>query len=153
MELGEVRKIGLRLMALHGLQTWELTFDHARRRAGACHYASRKISVSRHLMALYDEPLVTDTLLHEIAHALVGHGAGHGPRWRAMARQVGCSGKRVIGPEAPRPAAPWIGVCSGGHEVDRFRRPRSEVSCLRCSPTFDRRFLVTWTRREEDAAA
>lgn len=152
MELGEVRTLGLRLMAQHGLQAWELTFDHARRRAGVCHFTTRRISVSRHLMALYDEHLVTDTLLHEIAHALVGPGAGHGPRWRAMARQIGCSGQRLVAPEAPRPTGPWIGVCSGGHEVDRFRRPRGESSCPRCSTTFDRRFLFTWTRREDAAA-
>lgn len=153
MELGEVRETGLRLMALHGLQSWTLTFDHARRRAGMCHYGPRKISVSRHLMALYDEDFVTETLLHEIAHALVGPGAGHGPRWRAMARQIGCSGRRTIGPDAPRPPAPWVGVCSAGHTLDRFRAPRSDVSCGRCSRTFDRRFLVTWNRREVEAAA
>lgn len=32
---------------------------------------------------------VHETILHEIAHALAGPGAGHGPKWREMARRVG----------------------------------------------------------------
>ena len=153
MELAKVREMGRRLMDEHGLQSWDLAFDHARRRAGACHYATRKITVSRHLMVLYDEAAVTDTLLHEIAHALAGPGAGHGPRWRTLARRIGSSGERLAGRDEPCVAAPWVGVCSGGHEVDRFRLPRNEASCLRCSPTFDRRFLITWVRREDADAA
>ena len=153
MELAEVRELGRRLMDEHGLQSWELVFDHARRRAGACHYATRKISVSRHLMVLYAEATVTDTLLHEIAHALAGPGTGHGPRWRALALSIGSSGERLAGRDEPRIAAPWVGLCGGGHTIDRFRLPRTEASCLRCSPTFDRRFLITWVRREDDAVA
>lgn len=153
MDLVEVRTLGRQLMDQHGLQAWDLDLDHARRRAGACHYTARKITVSRHLMALYDEAMVTDTLLHEIAHALAGARAGHGPRWRSLAVSIGCSGRRLAGREEPRVPAPWIGRCSGGHEIDRFRLPRHEASCLRCSPTFDRRFLITWVRREDVTAA
>ena len=153
MELAEVAGLGRRLMDQHGLESWELAFDHARRRAGACHYTAQKITVSRHLMVLYDESSVADTLLHEIAHALAGPRAGHGPRWKATALRIGGSGTRLAGREEPRVPSPWVGVCSGGHEIDRFRLPRHEASCLRCSPTFDRRFLITWVRREDRAAA
>ena len=36
---------------------------------------------------------VTDTILHEIAHALAGPGAGHGPAWKATASRLGATPK------------------------------------------------------------
>jgi hypothetical protein len=35
---------------------------------------------------------ILDTILHEIAHALVGHKEAHGPVWVAKAKEIGCSG-------------------------------------------------------------
>lgn len=35
---------------------------------------------------------VENVILHEIAHALAGQEAGHGPRWRAVALWIGCDG-------------------------------------------------------------
>ena len=32
-----------------------------------------------------------DNLLHEIAHAIVGREAGHGPLWKVTARRIGAT--------------------------------------------------------------
>ncbi len=37
---------------------------------------------------------VKDTILHEIAHALVGKAHHHDDVWRAKALEIGCSGRR-----------------------------------------------------------
>ncbi len=34
---------------------------------------------------------VRDTVLHEIAHAIAGPEAGHGPLWKATARRIGAT--------------------------------------------------------------
>lgn len=44
-----------------------------------------------------------DTVLHEIAHAIAGHKAGHGPAWKAIARKVGA---RPVRCSAALPVSP-----------------------------------------------
>ncbi|HEX6056605.1 MAG TPA: SprT-like domain-containing protein, partial [Intrasporangium sp.] len=94
MELSAALKLGRELMAAHGLSDWVLNLDRARTRAGACRPARREISLSAHLTRLHPEDEVRDTILHEIAHALVGPGHGHDAVWRAKALAIGCSGQR-----------------------------------------------------------
>src|SRR5919202_5260627 len=74
---------------------WTFAFDTAKRRAGACDYTRRRITVSRYLAEKWDEEEVRQTLLHEIAHALAGHAAAHGPRWRTVAQGIGYTGDRL----------------------------------------------------------
>ena len=40
------------------------------------------------------ETLATGLL--DVAHALAGGKAGHGPAWQAIARRIGCSAERCI---------------------------------------------------------
>lgn len=152
MDLRAVVRLGEGLLAEHGLTGWRLTLDRAKRRAGACRFEERTISVSRHLMALYDEAHVRDTLLHEIAHALVGPRHGHDAVWRAKAVAIGCSGSRLVASDAPRAPAPWRGVCPSGHTYERHRRPARPTSCARCDPRFDVDHLLRWTFQGHEVA-
>ncbi len=152
MDLRAVVRLGEGLLAEHGLSGWHLALDHAKRRAGACRFESRTISVSRHLMALYDEEQVRDTLLHEIAHALVGPRHGHDAAWRSTALAIGCSGSRLVSPDAPRAPAPWRGTCARGHTYDRHRRPTRPTSCSRCDPRFNVDHLLRWTFHGREVA-
>lgn len=149
--MSELRDVALwaeELIASHLDNTWSFAFDHARRRAGQCDYTNRRITVSRHLTVRLDDETNRQTLLHEIAHALVGPRVGHGARWQRVARQLGYRGDRVLREDPAADLAPWIGVCPAGHESHRFRRPTRVASCGRCSRRFDERHLVTWRRRE-----
>ena len=87
--LAEVAREARTLMDAHGLEEWTLRFGAAQRRLGACLEQSKIIEIAR-WHAAHDEPgQVTDTILHEIAHALAGANAGHGPDWKAVARRIG----------------------------------------------------------------
>ena len=44
--------------------------------------------------AVKDDAAVENTILHEIAHALVGRGHGHDYVWRSKALEIGCDGER-----------------------------------------------------------
>ncbi|UNX55037.1 SprT-like domain-containing protein [Georgenia sp. TF02-10] len=145
MELAEVRRMGTALLAEHGLAGWRVALDGARVRAGSCRYAERTITLSRHLMALYDDAQVRETLLHEIAHALVGPEHGHDAVWRAKARAIGSTASRTVAAYAPQVPAPWRGTCPRGHVTDRHRRPVRPASCSRCDPSFNIAHLLTWT--------
>lgn len=133
------------LVEQHGLKGWTVTFDRAVRRAGATHFADRRISLSRHLVALYSEEQVHDVVLHEIAHALVGPRAGHGPRWRAAVTSIGGSPRRTTAADAPTVPAPWLGLCPAGHRHERYQRPRSTYLCRRCPAPYRRRAVISWT--------
>lgn len=149
-ELDRVRVWAEALIRMHLDPGWSFGFDAAKKRAGACDYAKRRITLSRYLAELHEDDDVHQTLLHEVAHAMAGHEAGHGPEWRRIAREIGYVGGATHRLEVATAQARWIGTCPNGHEIARFRRPGSRaVSCARCSRSFDRRYLVRWRERPE----
>lgn len=68
---------------------WRLTWNNRRRQLGCCSYWPREISLSIPNTLASPMEEVIDTILHEIAHALAGYGAQHGPKWKAIARELG----------------------------------------------------------------
>ncbi len=138
-------------MRRHGLSHWELVLDHARARFGVCRPARRQIGLSRSLTALSTPEAVRNTVLHEIAHALVGAEHGHDDVWRAQALSIGSDGTRTD--DLPDGAqGPWEGRCPAGHTVHRHRRPSRVASCRTCSPkTFDPSAIYAWTHRGQPA--
>ncbi len=84
-----------RLLKAHNLSDWRFTYDHARKRAGSCTYAAKLITMSEQFCLKADEAAITDTILHEIAHALVGEEHGHDAVWQATAMAIGCSAERT----------------------------------------------------------
>ena len=63
-------------MDAHGLEEWTLRFGAARRRLGACFVQPKIIEIARWHAAHGESRDVTNTILHEIAHALAGAKAG-----------------------------------------------------------------------------
>ncbi|MDK8098751.1 MAG: SprT-like domain-containing protein [Winkia neuii] len=127
----------------HGLN-WQVRPDRARRRAGACHHSKKLITLSAALLPLYEDQQVRDVILHEVAHALAGARAGHGPKWQKIARQIGARPKATLPASLPSAPAAWIGRCPAGHETARYRRPSRVVSCGICSRTFTPEAVLTW---------
>lgn len=143
-----MRHWGEALIALHLDDSWSFAFDHAKRRAGQCDYTHKRITVSRYLAARYDDDTNHQTLLHEVAHALAGAAAGHGPRWKRVAHDLGYVGGVTHSGETATELAPWVGTCPAGHVAYRHRRPTRATSCVKCAPRFDDRHLFEWRRRE-----
>ena len=93
IRLQQVADQARELMNRHGLGEWTLRFNSARKKLGECRPQHKLILLSRaHALNGTPEQL-TDTILHEIAHALAGPGAGHGPAWKAIASQLGAMPK------------------------------------------------------------
>ena len=123
-----------------------------KRKLGCCRYdwngRATSIEVSKRLTlrdALLDQAL--ETLRHEVAHALAGHEAGHGPEWRRWAVTLGARPKarcstadltteeRSALVEVTRQEAKWKVACTGcGNSGTRQRRPTrpSGVCCGKC---------------------
>lgn len=149
MDLRTVKKLGNDLMAEHELSCWSFELDNAKVRFGVCKHRTQTISISRALAKLNTEDIVRDTILHEIAHALVPTGVHHGPIWRAKAQSIGCDGRRTYGDTVVAPTAKYKGTCPNcGRVVEKFRRGRfaCSVCCKRHNfGRFDSAYLIEWS--------
>ncbi|MGB2036715.1 MAG: SprT-like domain-containing protein [Candidatus Puniceispirillaceae bacterium] len=128
--LGMAIDLATELMDAHGLVGWRIKLDHARRRAGQCDYTNKTISLSRLYVRHADIGHIRDTILHEIAHALVGPRHGHDAVWRQKAREIGCSATRCHSLSFAR--ARWVMTCPNGcFSVERHRK-KSGLVCASC---------------------
>ena len=119
----EVRQLALTLLAVHGLPHWSFAFNRRKRSLGYCWYSEQTIELSWYFAERNSWDAIRDTLLHEIAHALVGPGHGHGPIWKAKAVQIGAKPERLG--EAVMPPGRWQAQCrqcGGLHH--RHRKPK-----------------------------
>lgn len=118
------------LIQEHGLDGWSFQFDGAQKRAGACAFNTKVISLSRFYCIKASDAQVRDTVLHEIAHALAGPKHNHDTTWKRIARSIGCTADRCHTVDfAP---AKYIASCSrcGWHQK-KNRRLRGGV-CKTC---------------------
>jgi predicted SprT family Zn-dependent metalloprotease len=127
--LARARELAVELMTRHGLTGWEFRFNSNLRRAGVCHYPTRarngRIELSRHFVVRNAEAEILDTLKHEIAHALVGHGHGHDAVWAARCREIGARPERCYGEHIEMPRGRWRSACPSCRKLfDRHRRPK-----------------------------
>ena len=105
------------------LNDWTIKFDHAQRRAGACFFDKKVLSFSTKFLRKANKEDIIDTVLHEIAHAIVGPGQGHNLIWKKKAIEIGCSGKIYHDFEFSKPK--WIKFCSKGcWETKCFRKKK-----------------------------
>jgi predicted SprT family Zn-dependent metalloprotease len=132
----EAHATACRLLAVHGLAGWECRFNRSRVNMGLCLYGPRVIELSVHFVENNGAEAVRDTVLHEIAHALAGREAGHGPLWKAMCLRVGAKPER-LSDEAAMPAGRWQARCACcGMMHHKHRRPKHLVGwyCEGCGP-------------------
>lgn len=136
MNLNETEKQARALMAAHGVAHLDFAFDNGKRRLGATHFIGGKpikITLSKHFVQKQTPDEVRDTVLHEIAHALAGRTAGHGPKWKAQARAIGANPQRCSDTTA-RPEAAVQGFCPNCQTVtaQMHRLPLRVYYCAPC---------------------
>ncbi len=121
-----------RHQAVSGLdRRWRFRFSLAKARAGACDERARRIELSVSYCLRATRAEIRDTLLHEIAHAIVGASHQHDAVWKAKAREIGCSGDRCH--RVRHTVARWIGVCGCmRHFRQRLHRRMRRAICAKC---------------------
>jgi predicted SprT family Zn-dependent metalloprotease len=133
MDLKDLEAIASREMKTHGLHGWTFGLANTKRRLGVCHYRTRRIEIAEYYARNSPPGTVLDTLLHEIAHAIAGPAARHGPAWKAVAVRLGATPRACDNsPETVVKPGDWQATCPACTKtVHRYRRPKS-LSGYRC---------------------
>ena len=134
MELNVVRMLADKLLDEHGLieKGWRFSFDRAKRRAGSCKFSKKEITIAKAYAEHQEEMEIKNTILHEIAHALVGSQHGHSQIWRKKAKEIGCDASRCHHIVFSKPK--YVLTCYNRcFEVSRYRVNQSFMQSKICS--------------------
>ncbi|MGK5091591.1 SprT-like domain-containing protein [Deltaproteobacteria bacterium TL4] len=120
------------LLHQHGLwkRGWRFEFDRAKKRAGKCSFNRKIITLSKAFALKAPDAEVLDTLLHEMAHALVGAQHGHDAVWRAKALSIGCNAKTYHSVKFSD--APFIKACINGCWAEPVFRRNRRIHSYQC---------------------
>jgi len=79
-----------RLATEYDLDGWRLEVSaRMTSYAGWCYHRSKTIRIAEWLVLRASDAEIRDTVRHEVAHALAGAKAQHGPAWKALAIELG----------------------------------------------------------------
>ena len=126
MDLQELEAIARQEIAKHGLQGWTFGWGRTKRQLGVCKYRSKRIEIAEHHALYSPRETVLDTLLHEIAHAIAGPAARHGPAWKAVAQRLGATPKACAAvEEIVAMPGDWQATCPACQKTfHKYKRPR-----------------------------
>lgn len=156
MDLYDAQLLAMEQMTKHGLiaKGWTFKWDRSKTRFGICYSNRKQIGLSMPLSKLQPEREVMDTILHEIAHALVGAGHGHDLTWKKKCLEVGARPKRCGNENYTEQTAVWKARCAAGHEGPRrHRAPTDLMTCGLCARLngvrgFTTQFLFQWYKND-----
>lgn len=136
---------------------WTIRWNQNLSNAGVCKYNHKRIEISAVIAEYVPADRTWDTVLHEIAHALAGPNAGHGPKWLATCKTLGGSGSVATvleGDEATRftMASRWVGKCPNDstHRTYRNRLTKSarRIACGECADKWLEENIYIWKRND-----
>lgn len=90
ISLEKASKFAISAIRQHLGSEWKLSWSTSSTYLGSCYHAKKTIEISKKLLTDHPESELLDTVLHEIAHALVGKRVkAHGIAWQKMAYKLG----------------------------------------------------------------
>lgn len=134
MNKEEAIRIARQKMDENGLQDWNIKIETAYSRAGVCFHYEKEIRLSEQYIAKVPDEEVLDTILHEIAHAILPIGHGHDDVWRTTCIKIGARPNRCF-PDEFKLEMKWVAICSTcGTRFGRMKRARrgSIRWCRKC---------------------
>jgi hypothetical protein len=127
MNTNEFLMFARQCMDDHGLHNLDLALDKGLKRLGGCHYKRIdgkmqpvKITFSRAYIEKGNQEQILNTVLHEIAHALVPYSVNHGPVWVDKCKEIGYTNPRVCQDAGMRKT--FKAVCYKCGDLPGFRK-------------------------------
>ncbi len=118
------------LLEKHGLSHWNVSFNNRKRSVGLCYFNRKTIELSSPFVDNNDEEEIRETILHEIAHALVGPEHGHDQVWMSKALEIGAKPLRCC-PDANIPGR-WQATCVNCGRTHYKHRPPKRGLIYHC---------------------
>ena len=159
MNLLEAEQLAWKLLSEHRMELanghsftgqWGFKWTNKKRALGTCHYSERRISLSQFFVPHLDVDEVKDTILHEIAHAIVGGKHGHDYVWKRKASELGCNPDRTADVKIPvnKMGYKYIAECPVCHKKHgHARKSRREYSCSCQGNFFNRNTLLNYVQQ------
>lgn len=147
MDTHEMRLIAEAALVRHGLSDWTFGFDRGTNRFGLCRYTEKRITMSRRLVELNDVERCKSTLMHEVAHALVGYAHGHDAVWQAKAIELGSDGRARFSESNTKMTYKYkarCGVCGTEHKRQKMTARANRESCGVCYRRTGKLVKVVW---------
>lgn len=155
-DLVNVQRVTRALMDYYGLAHVKFEWNNSKRRLGTTWsnaiMGPYLILLSRSLFEHMSPEQRMNTITHEIAHALVGHGHGHDYAWQQKHRELGGDGKRCtdldLSDADESKIFKWTGTCPGGHKTHRAAKSEKmfKMSCSKCLPYYSEQHKFSWTQ-------
>lgn len=137
MTIDDAKVLGELHLEDKNLLDWRITFNNAKSKLGHCDYMRKEISLSIPILLINSEEKVENTILHEIAHALVGYIHGHDEVWRQKCLEIGGNGK-TCSDDHVRVQASYKAQCPHcGKEYSKFRQTKIRRACSDCCQKYN----------------
>lgn len=156
MNLRLAERMAKGLLKRHSLYEWSFTWSREKRTFGRAIYTYKRITLSKAMTELNTLKNVKETILHEIAHALVGSNNGHNDIWRTMAVKIGGTGARYWDDNTRtekigKVVAAYSGYtkCLDCHKKTKycFRKPKIEFRrCSTCYRQNREKGMLEWVK-------
>jgi len=149
----EAKELALKLMGEHLNDLWRFDWMNSKKAIGQCRQIRGRdygwIRLSKHMIPAMDEAEVRDTILHEIAHALVGVHHGHDWTWQRKAMEIGCNGERTAKINvANQVRYKYLATCPCcGNVTGMSRKPTREYWCKCSNRTFRPEDKLVWVQQ------
>ena len=78
----------LELLGLHNLQDWSVSINGSRSALAFTDHIDKDISISKFFVYMSSKKQFDGVVLHEIAHALLGPGFGHGDEFLELCKKI-----------------------------------------------------------------
>lgn len=145
MNLIDAQTMATSIMREHNLTGWTFGFNRRKTANGLCYEGRKLIELSVYFVEHNTPERVKMTILHEVAHALAGHAAGHGPKWQRICVAIGGNGQRCNASEhTEKVSYAWTGTCPGGHTHQQHRAPLRVKACGQCATKWKPENIIVW---------
>ena len=131
-KLSLVEKTANELLVEYNLSSrWRFVWISSKMTIGECDFKERTIALSSIYVEYNRKTEWEDVLRHEIAHAIAGNKAGHGPKWKRVCEKVGAKPIRCV--EFHNIPYRYVGVCPDCSFRFGFHRKIFEMEKRTCS--------------------
>lgn len=116
------------------LSNWSFQLNKRKTSLAITNYTKKIISLSKYFLnrETCTKEKIENAILHEIAHVLAGYEAKHGPKWKEIAKKIGCNGEVCSNME--QPLGKYTMICPNKcFSREYYRKPKIQGKlCKKC---------------------